>query len=154
MKKKMVLFITSLLMMVTVQARDIDFSFSCVGPNLHYISQFQLDGSIRITEQELELLDQSGLPLVDLSFEAQIKNAGFDAVENTLIMKNLKGTLKKFEAGSLTNDAFYNLELVSDKDSESFIYAGLNINYPGFLTSKIRVNNLREYKGVCKLVQR
>ena len=141
-------------MMASAHADDINFNFTCDGPNLHYISQFQLEGNIRINQDEFELLDRSGLALSEINLEAQITNAGYDAVEKTLLMNNLKGTLKKFEAGTLTKEAFYNLELISKKDSETFIYTSMNINYPGFLTSKIRVNNMREYKGVCKLVQK
>ena len=153
MKKSILLFITTLLMMTSAQAENINFKFNCEGPNLHYINQFFLQGNISISEEEFSLLDRQGLELSDINLEAQVTNAGYDTVENILVMNDLKGTLKKYEAGVLTTDVFYHLELMTSKDSDQFIYTRFNINYPGFLTSKIRVNNLKEYKAICKLVQ-
>ena len=153
MKMILLALLATLTIFTTANAENITLSFSCEGPNLHYINQFDLQGTLTIDDEVLANLDQTGIDIKELNFKALVRRSGFNATDEVLALEDMNGTLKKFDDRNFTLKPFYSLQLVSKKEVEPRIYASLNIDYPGLLSSKLRVGELREDKAKCVLVQ-
>jgi hypothetical protein len=152
MKLTFLTIILSSLLTMTVNAEQVKFDFSCVGPNLHYTNQFDLIGTITIDEEQLENLDETGINIKQLNLEALVRKSGFNTTQETLFLNDLAGTFSKIDNG-MTLEPFYRLSLLTEKGASPKIYANILVEYPGIMESYIRVNDLREYRAGCKLVQ-
>jgi hypothetical protein len=138
--------------MTAANAEKLTFTFNCEGPNLHYINQFDLEGTISIEEEQLDSLDETGIDIKQLNLDAVVRKTGFNTTNEVLFINDLKGTFSKIDNG-MTRDPFYRLSLLTEKEASPKIYVNLLVEYPGLMNSYIRVNDLREYRAACKLVK-
>ena len=126
----------SLLMLASFSFAD-SFDFECIGPDQVYLNSFSMQG---FTETQDDTL------IMDIQFrengyagERYEMNSVERIAQHTMITDPITG-----------GNIGYRI-LSVDKES-NLVYINLILNYPGKLTSTIRMKSGRTFKSTCKIL--
>tara|TARA_B100001971_G_scaffold111191_1_gene102126 strand:- start:69703 stop:70098 length:396 start_codon:yes stop_codon:yes gene_type:complete len=129
-------FIFALLLVTSYSFAD-SFDFECVGPDEVYINSFSMQG---FTETQDD----------DLIFDVQFRENGYagETYERNQVMRKAQHSMI---TDPITGNNIGLRILSLDKESE-MVYINIILNYPGKLTSTIRMKSGRAFKSTCKIL--
>lgn len=131
--------IFSLQAMATTQS----YEFTCEGPGIHYVNQFEMKATLDFNDEILE----------NVNLTAQVRKAGFDSTVETIELENLSVKVERIFKPEIFGKAFHMIQIKSEKEAEQKVFASIVLGYPGKLTSFLRLEGLRQYKSTCKLAE-
>lgn len=110
------------------------FDIKCTGSDLVYINSFSMDAFVDTSFNEMEL-------------DIETRTHGYDGEINNFIMT------RKFKINrilEINSERVIGTRILSlDKESD-ITYINIILDYPGKLTSTIRMKSGREFKSTCK----
>lgn len=126
--------ILSLLFIASFSFAD-SFDFKCVGPDQVYLNSFSMQG---FTETQDD----------DLIFNVQFRENGYagESYEINQVMRKAKHSMI---TDPISGNNIGKRILSIDKESE-IVYINIILDYPGQLTSTIRLQSGRTFKSTCK----
>lgn len=109
------------------------FEIKCAGTDLVYLNEFNLTGLVDTSMKELDL-------------EIETRTSGYEYVltDYSLIRSFNVESITEFNSDRVIGTRIYSV----DKESE-IVYINLLLDYPGKLTSQIRLKNGRVFKSTC-----
>lgn len=112
------------------------FDFDCVGPDEVYINSFSMQG---FTETQDDTL----------VFDIQLRENGYVGRSYTLTDVEMVANHAMIN-DPLTGDIIGQRIYAVDKEAE-IAYVNIILNYPGKLTSQVRLKSGRTFKSTCKV---
>lgn len=113
------------------------FNFDCVGADEVYINSFSMQG---FTETQDDTL----------LFDIQLRENGYAGESYSLDnieMKAVHSLLKDPILGDIIGYRVHAVDKIAD-----IVYVNIILNYPGKLTSQVRLKSGRTFKSTCKII--
>ncbi len=135
----------------SLMAEATALTFQCNGPKAHYINKFSMKGEIKLWENPSIEREQVIEQINGLT--AEVRKSGYNTELHTLSLESLQGNLHYIADPDWTVKPFTQLLLVPlDREQSPIASVNLVLDYPGALSSKIRMKNGLTYKSRCKTI--
>lgn len=136
----------------TANANETVTEFKCTEIGATHLFQFRMEGSIRSfqspsTQPEQKLWRINGL-------EAEVRESGRNTFFETVEFGRMKGEMKVINDPNWTLEPFTAITLTPSRQNTAapVAFAQLNLDYPGKLSSKIRLKDGKTFKAKCETV--
>ena len=135
---------------LTVHSHETITEFKCTEAGATYLSQFKMEGSIRTWKNPNHQHVQNLWGIDGL--KAKNKEAGHNTSFRVISFGIMEGKMKMINDPSWTLEPFTVINLTPSKENTttSVAAAQLNLDYPGKLSSQIRLKNGKTFKAKCE----
>ncbi len=142
-----------MLMGLSANANETVIDFKCTEIGVPQLFQFKMEGSVRtwenpVTNQEQKLWRIEGL-------KAEIRESGFASTFRTVEFGRMTGELKYIDNQDWTLEPFTSITLKPSRQNteKEVAFALFNLDYPGKLSSKLRLKDGKTFKAKCETVK-
>jgi hypothetical protein len=150
--KNMILPLAMVLSFAT-NASETVINFKCTEIGVPQIFQFKMEGSVRSWSNPVDSPEQKLWRVEGL--KADIRESGFASTFRTVDFGRMKGELKYINNPDWTLEPFTSISLkpASQNTDKEVASAQFNLDYPGKLSSKLRLKDGKTFKAKCETVK-